>query len=105
MKVNNEAYKELKKFCDMHKDCEYCPFKGYLGMKSNCLIGIKFIENVEENLKVLTYKLKECSNVSKTLEKALDNACEKLEYCSKERGVFNVMCDKQYWKERFMKEA
>lgn len=37
------------------------------------------------------------------LEKALDNACEKLEYCSKERGVFNVTCDKQYWKERFMK--
>lgn len=62
-----------------------------------------YYDKSQKYMKIQDNKIKALEKRCGVLEKALDNACEKLEYCSKERGVFNVTCDKQYWKERFMK--
>lgn len=56
---------------------------------------------IRKELALIEALEKRCS----VLEKALDKACEKLEYCSKERGVFNVRCDRQYWKEKVLKKV
>lgn len=53
----------------------------------------------------LSMKLQRVAKEKEKLEKALDRACEKLEYCSKERGIFNVRCNRSYWKNRFLKEV
>lgn len=66
-----------------------------------------YLEQSYKSMQATVNKLKKgIEEYNEKLQKiwiALDKACEKLEYCSKERGVFNVTCDKQYWKERFMK--